>query len=376
MPESDYHLEDVKFHHIVLEGTHYEVGEQLAEYIRTDRDRLKRYVSEKLEPSKYGFEDFETLKTYYETACPGITEELQGVADTLDISVDMIPYWSQSLSSPSANMCSQVAVLSRVTEDGHSYFGRNYDYDTTRDDRVLCTTRVKGKASHIGFTAFLYGRHDGMNEHGLVASLTGAGIFNVPLKQRGVVIWVAIRSVLDSCKSIKEALKQLKRIPVGDFDSLILLDRNNHAALVEYADGEFSVKEISERNPEGFMFSVNHYLLPEMEQFNKLNVGIISHSSQRQSIISSTLEDNSPQIKMDDIRRLLSTHHPNGLCNHYYNDGFGTLWSVMVDVTEGEMEACFGAPSHNEYRKFGLDGPVGIQEYIATAPVSKERLPI
>ncbi|MHA2020094.1 MAG: C45 family autoproteolytic acyltransferase/hydrolase [Candidatus Thorarchaeota archaeon] len=369
-------LEDVKFHHIVLEGTHYEVGEQLAEYIRTDRDRLKRYVSEKLEPSKHGFEDFETLRTYYETACPGITEELQGVADTLDISADMIPYWSQSLSSPSANRCSQVAVLSRVTEDGHSYFGRNYDYDTTRDDRVLCTTRVKGKASHIGFTAFLYGRHDGMNEHGLVASLTGAGIFNVPLKQRGVVIWVAIRSVLDSCKSVKEALKQLKRIPVGDFDSLILLDRNNHAALVEYADGEFRVKQISDKDPEGFVFSVNHYILPEMEKFNRLNIGIISHSSQRRRIISSTLKKNSPQVKRDDIRRLLSTHHPNGLCNHYYNDGFGTLWSVIVDVTKCDMEACFGAPSHNEYLKFGLDDPVGIQEYIAKAPVSKERLPI
>ncbi|MHA2004887.1 MAG: C45 family autoproteolytic acyltransferase/hydrolase [Candidatus Thorarchaeota archaeon] len=369
-------LEEVKFHHLVVEGTHYEVGEQLAEYIRADRDRLKRYVSEKIEPSKYGFEDSETLRTYYETACPGITEELQGVADALDISVDMIPYWSQSLSSPSANRCSQVAVLSSVTEDGHSYFGRNYDYDTTRDDRVLCTTRVKGKAGHIGFTAFLYGRHDGMNEHGLVASLTGAGIFNVPLRQRGVVIWVAIRSVLDSCKSVKEALKLLKTIPVGDFDSLILLDRNNHAALVEYADGEFCVKEISESDSNGFMFSVNHYLLPEMEQFNKLNIGIISHSTQRQDVISSTLKKHSPQIKRDDIRRLLSTHHPNGLCNHYYNDGFGTLWSIIIEVTEGELEACFGAPSHNEYRKFGLYDPAGMQEYIATAPVSKERLPI
>ncbi|MHA2462792.1 MAG: C45 family autoproteolytic acyltransferase/hydrolase [Candidatus Thorarchaeota archaeon] len=376
MVESEYNLEKVKFHHVVLEGTHYEIGEQLASYIKQDEFRLKRYTSEKLNPKKYGFETFESLRVYYETICPGITEELQGVADNLDLSLDMMPYWGLSLSSPSMKTCSQLAVLSTITEDGHSYFGRNYDYDTTRDDRVLCTTRVKGKSSHIGFTAFLYGRHDGMNEHGLVASLTGAGIFNIPLKQRGVVIWVAIRSVLESCYSVKEALKLLKTIPVGDFDNLVLLDRNKYAALVEYADGNFCVKQISEKDPEGFVYSVNHYALPKMQQFNKLNFGIISHSSQRSSVITSTLKANAPHIKKDDIRKLLSTTHPNGLCNHYYNDGFGTLWSAIFDSTKGEVETCFGAPTHNEYQAFGFDDPKGVQEYTAIAPVSNERLPM
>jgi predicted choloylglycine hydrolase len=376
MGKSEYDLEKVKFHHVVLEGSHYEIGEQLACYIKQDEDRLNRYTSEKLNPSKYGFETFESLRTYYEQLCPGITDELQGAADTLDLSVDMMPYWGISLSSPSIKSCSQFAVLPSITEDGHSYFGRNYDYDTTRDDRVLCTTRAKGKASHIGFTAFLYGRHDGMNEHGLVASLSGAGIFNVPLTQRGVVIWVAIRCILDSCRSVKEALKLLKTIPVGDFDNLVLLDRNKNAALVEYADGKHSVKQISDKDPEGFLFSVNHYVLPKMKQFNKLNFGIISHSTQRSSVITSILETSAPHIKKDDIRGLLSTPHPNGLCNHYYNDGFGTLWSVIFDATDGEVDACFGAPTYNQYRTFGLDDPTGVQEYTAIAPVSNERLPL
>jgi predicted choloylglycine hydrolase len=376
MSESKYDLKEVKFHHVVLEGSHYEIGEQLAYYIKQDKGRLKRYTSEKLDPTKYGFEAFEDLKSYYEKFCPGITEELQGTADTLNLSMDMMSYWGTSLSSPSMNTCSQFAVLSSITKDGQSYFGRNYDYDTTRDDCVLCTTRVKGKASHIGFTAFLFGRHDGMNEHGLVASLTGGGIFGVPPTQRGLVIWVAIRSILDSCHSVKEALKLVKKIPVGDFDNLVLLDRNKNAALVEYADGNYEIKQISEKDPEGFLFSVNHYSLPEMRQFNKLNIGIISHSTLRSSAITSTLESNAPQIKKEDIRRLLSTPHPNGLCNYYYNDGFGTLWSVIFDVTAGEIEACFGAPTHNEYRIFELDDPTGLREYTAIAPISNEQLPI
>ena len=169
MTKSEYTIEKIKFHHMILEGTHYEIGEQLAGYVKQDEGRLKRYTSEKTDSKKYGFDSFESLREYYENIYPGITDELQGAADTLDLSIDMMSYWGTSLCAPTHSTCSQFAVLSSITEDGHSYFGRNYDYDTTRDDRVLCTTRAKGKASHIGFTAFLYGRHDGMNEYGLVA---------------------------------------------------------------------------------------------------------------------------------------------------------------------------------------------------------------
>ncbi len=376
MSESKYTLEEVKFHHIVLEGTDYEIGQQIASYIKQDDARLKKHVSEKLNPKKYGFETFEELRAYYENACPGITEELRGVADSLNLSIDMMSYWETSLCSPSMNTCSQFAVLPSITEDGHAYFGRNYDYDTTRDDNVLCTTRAKGKTSHIGFTAFLFGRHDGMNEHGLAASLSGGGVFDVPLKQRGFVIWVAIRSILESCRSVKEALNLLKKIPVGEFDNLVLLDRNKNAALVEYADGTLDVKQISDKDSEGFLFSVNHFTLPKTKQFNQMNKFLLSHSTQRSRVINSTLQSNTPHIKKHDIRRLLSTLHPNGLCNHYYNDGFGTVWSAIFDTTDREVDVCFGAPSHNEYRPFGLHDPKGVQEYTGIAPVSSEKLPI
>ncbi|MHA2423463.1 MAG: C45 family autoproteolytic acyltransferase/hydrolase [Candidatus Thorarchaeota archaeon] len=376
MSELNHSFEEVKFHHIVIEGTDYEMGQQLASHIKQDDDRVKKYTSEKLDPKKYGFETIEEMRIYYEKACPGITEELRGVADSLNLSIDMMSYWETSLCSPSMNTCSQFAVLPSVTEDGHAYFGRNYDYDTTRDDRVLCTTRAKGKASHIGFTAFLHGRHDGMNEHGLTASLSGGGVFNVPLKQRGFVIWVAIRSILESCRSVKEALKLLKKIPVGEFDNLVLIDRNNNAALVEYADGIFDVKQISDKDPDGFLFSVNHFSLPKTKQFNQLNKFLLTHSTQRSRVIKSTLESKGPHINKHDIQRLLSTHHPDGLCNHYYNDGFGTLWSVIFDATDREVDVCFGAPSHNDYRTFGFHDPLGVQEYTGIAPVSNEKLPI
>lgn len=211
-----------------------------------------------------------------------------------------------------------------------------------------------------------------MNEHGLVASLTGAGIFGVPLKTRGVVIWVAMRSILENCKDVKEALRHLKKIPVGDFDSMVLIDRKDNAAIVEYADGVSHVREVDAT--EQYLYSVNHYRLPEMQRFNKMNVRIISHSRLRERAIKSHLEKEG--ISVDDITKLQSTHHPEGLCNTYYNDGFGTLWPAIYDATDGILEACFGAPSHNEYHKFRMEDVKGIHQYKVIAPISQNHLPI
>ena len=376
LSKEKYRLKEVKFHHVVLEGSHYEIGEQIADYIKQDKRRLKKYTTNKLKLKKYGFDTYESLRDYIENMCPGITDELQGVADGLNISLEKVSYWDHTMYTLSKKNCSQFAVLSSVTESGHSYFGRNYDYNTTRDDCVLCTTIVKGKANHIGFTAFLHGRHDGMNEHGLVASLSGGGVFGYPNNQRSVIIWVAIRAILDTCKSVKDALKLVNKIPVGDFDNLLLLDRNQNIALVEYANGEKGIKHVSDEGPKGFEFSVNHFKLPKIKEYNKMNKYLISHSTIRHNVIQTVLEENTPNIKKDDLRKLLATLHPNGLCNHYYNEGFGTLWSAIYNPNTGAADICFGAPTHNQYKVFKIEDSLKIKEYTAITPVTKEKFPI
>ena len=37
-------IEKVKFHHVVLEGSHYEIGEQIADYIKQDK-KITHYTS-------------------------------------------------------------------------------------------------------------------------------------------------------------------------------------------------------------------------------------------------------------------------------------------------------------------------------------------
>ncbi|MFW9885977.1 MAG: C45 family autoproteolytic acyltransferase/hydrolase [Candidatus Thorarchaeota archaeon] len=373
--ESEYTIEEAIYHYLVLEGSSYEVGIQLAEYVKLDAVRREFFTSAKLDIHKLGFKSFQLLQEYYEECCPGIIEEIQGLADGLEVSPEQVPLWKDSVGITAGSNCSQLLVLPSASADNHLYLGRSYEWIHTEEDLVLCTTRVDGKASHIGFTSLLSGRQEGMNEHGLIVSMTGAGIPNQKLKHKGFVFWIAIRSLLDSCRSVDAALERLETLPLSGHFNLILADRKDHAALLEYADGIMAVKRITGESPSPFLFSTNHYQLPETKQFNNLCV-IIGHSRHRASLISSMIRDNMPCIAKDAIRSLLAANHPDGLCNHFYNDYFGTTWSMILDSTTLLADVCFSAPTHNAFRAFNLSDSVGLDAYPAVIPISKQRLPL
>ncbi len=86
---------------------------------------------------------------------------------------------------------------------------RNYDYDKDAFDAILLKTKWNGRGV-IGTSDGLFGLVDGMNDAGLVASLTFGGRravgtgFGVPL---------ILRYILQTCSTADEAGEALKRIP-------------------------------------------------------------------------------------------------------------------------------------------------------------------
>jgi len=374
MTDSQYDFVHMKYHHVVLEGSQYEAGQQLAAFLAREPDAQKRYGSAKTDLKRLGFPDFQTLWEYCEECCPGLTDEIQGFADGLGVAPDMLPFWNWTFSPVLGGECSQVALLSPVTKDHHIYAGRSYEWNQNEEDLKLFTTRVKGKASHIGFSCLFFGRHDGLNEHGLLVSMTGGGIFNVPFKHRGPMFWLPIRSLLDQCRSVAEALKHLTTLPLTGYFTLMFVDKHGDAAFVEVADGIQRVKRIASNDETPYGFSVNHFRLPDMQAYNRLNCGIIANSQLREALITNWYASHTPTITKADIRELFAAEHPKGLCNHFYNDGFGTLWSMIFDVTLGTLNVCFSAPTHNKYHTFNLKGGVGMVEYPVVIPIKKARL--
>jgi predicted choloylglycine hydrolase len=382
----DYNLVNGKFQHIILEGTAYEVGRKQGEILKNDEEmhaRIESTISSflsqlgvstdgKPDLKTMGFQDFRELQGFFEEHCPGLNEETQGFADSMGVEVSDVPFYGATYHVP--KNCSQVAVLSSVTNDKHVYVGRSYEWTHTEEDLRLCTTRVTGKAKHIGFSTFLFGRADGLNEHGVSVAFTGGGIFGVPQKQQGFQNHLVIRSILDSCESVDNAMGLVQKMPISGFFNLLIADRSSNAVLVEFADGIRDIKRIDKNSDDKCLSSTNHYTLPKTMKSNELNCGIIGQSRKRYQLLASNLNAAS-EVRKEALRTILSRKFPQGLCDHYYSQGFGTVWSLIFDLTSINADICFGAPTHNKWHSFALNEPSGVKEYPAVFPDATGKWP-
>jgi predicted choloylglycine hydrolase len=260
--------------------------------------------------------------------------------------------------------------LSSATDDKHVYVGRSYEYNQKENDFRLCVARIKGKTKHIGFTEFLLGRDDGMNDHGLCVTFSGGGTFKRHPTKKGFNFFLVVRGLLDNCRTVTEAEEHLKKIPVSGYWNLLITDKNNDATLIQFFDGEHGLSRIGEDSAKQFLFSTNHYVLPNMVKYRKYaGDWILKNSKKRFELINATLSHASPKISKESIRTLLSKEIYDGVCGHYYKDYFGTLFSIIYDLTDLKTDACFGAPTHNAWRSnFSLDDPHGVRNYSAIFP--------
>lgn len=357
------------FQHIALEGTSYEIGRKQAEILKsTNESSLDVFTSGEVRPNKYGFATFKQLQNEYEVACPGINDEIQGFADELELPVEKIMFYDKSYLLQ-AN-CSHMVVLPSLTLNEHLLVGRSYEWVPEEEDLRLCTTRVEGKACHIGFSVFLFGRMEGMNERGLSLTMSAGMAAGYPSewnKKTGLGFWVIQRGILDNCRDVKDALEMLRSCTPTSNTNMLLAERNSRAALVEIYAGEMRVKEIINTSDWPYLVSTNHFTLPGMAERNHHQV-ILDTSVPRAEAICSSIEGDQPAVTRETLRRVLTEEIPNGCFGPYYSDGFGTLWSMIFDLTVGEVEICFGAPGYNPWRTFTLDNMGELREYEAIFP--------
>lgn len=102
-----------------LEGNRYDIGKRQGEEIKKAPHAMNAFLlSEPIDETK--FKDTKKLIDQY---CPGLNEELQGFADSLNVNLSHLTFFDESLLQP--GRCSLGAVLPSKTSDGKTYVLRN-----------------------------------------------------------------------------------------------------------------------------------------------------------------------------------------------------------------------------------------------------------
>jgi predicted choloylglycine hydrolase len=124
----------------------------------------------------------------------------------------MLTLWNPP---PFAPGCSQLLV-----ERPERTLVRNYDYHPDLFERVSMSTRW-GSRKVMGTSDCLWGLVDGMNDSGLVVSLTFGGVRGTG---EGFAIPLVVRYLLEVCGTVADARRVLERLPVAAHYNLTLSD--------------------------------------------------------------------------------------------------------------------------------------------------------
>jgi predicted choloylglycine hydrolase len=346
---------------VPLEGSAYQIGQRQAVIIQQNPALRASFTST---PQDWISANFANAASLYREYCPGLEEELQGVADGLKVPPGQLFYNLLTYLKPIH--CSHFALKPEKTTNGHTLVGRNYDFGPESEDMRLCLTRPQGKFHHLAFSSLLLGRSDGMNDQGLVLTMSAGGIpvgslpGMTPPMQTGLQFWAVGRSVLENCASVAQAVDWLKHIPCGGNPIYLLADRSGQAAKVEIHGAEIAIEYA-----DPYVYATNHYTSAELAHYTQPPM---PNSVVRAQRIQELINQHPEGVSAAAMRQLMSTRYPDGLCNHFYQEMFGTLYSFIADPQDGRMDICFGSPAVNSWHTFTLSQPNEAQTYPVKLP--------
>jgi len=336
-----------KVSYFTLEGTYEEIGKQLAR--RTNKDEMMQKA-----PDFFSEDVWEEAIELYTTYCPGLLEELQGYADELKVNKKDLAYMWMTYLLPH---CSGLVINGELLEDKSSKIFRNYEFSIEDEDFTVCHTKPKGKYAHIGGGIAVFGRTEGINECGLAVSMSSCGfpvsnLEGMRMPQiKGLQFWAVIRSILENCKDVKEALEYILRIPIAFNINLYIADEQGNGALIETMDGKVAVEEISNRSLKKYLCGTNHIVIKE---FQKQEPYAMKNSVVRLENLQAFVEGKKV-LEEEKMKDFFLKEYPEGMSAHYYTDWFGTVKTVLLDTKKRSYEICWLGEKENGWEKYLVD---------------------
>lgn len=347
-------MKTIHTHALELSGSSYEAGRLLGSRLASVPGLKKRFSSGF---PGFGLTQFNQASHCFRRWCPGLTQELAGFADALGCAPEQVLYYGMTWLTP---RCSHLALLPSMTASGHPMAARNYEFNDEAEDFTVIKTRITGKYTHIGTSALGSGRDDGINEMGLTVTLSSSGFPVGPLPEMrrpavaGLQFWAVVRTLLENCRDVKEALSMLKDMPVAYNLNLIVLDREGHCALVETLDGRMAVKTIDRDSGEQALYATNH---PVLEELIPYEPQAFVHSIRRYDNITAFLERHRQGITAGQLKTFFLTPYPEGLSCSYYSQFFGTTKTMVLDPVQGSLSLCWGGRPENGWHDFSFSDP-------------------
>lgn len=329
-----------------LSGSSAEMGRQFAAQVEERGETLQSVSPESLDPSPAVRAFASECRRAVEAAAPHLLDELRGIAEASGVeraAVEAVP-----LAVDADPGCSIVGVAGDHTESGGALFGRNHDFYPSfrRYSKLYRTNPADGLAS-VGCAHGFVGRCDGVNEAGLAIGFAG-----VPTEtdEPGLMWQLAIRAVLDSCRTVDAGVELLQGLPHARNVNLLLADASGDVAVVEAGPDA-----VHTRRPDGpVIAATNQFTSPAMREHQSTDR--IPSDCSRYRALESWATDCDGPVDVDALRTVMGDPDAD-VCwplDAAADDPRSTIWSWAVDTSADAGYLARDSPVETEYESVSI----------------------
>lgn len=224
--------------------------------------------------------------------------------------------------------CSSWVAKPEETQSGSLLFGRNLDFyplgylhEFSLVTVYAATAETFGFAS-VGFPGTV-GCFSGMNQFGL--SLTRNEVIKPTVKStynsKGVPFAICFRTVLETCRTVADAIRVIEQTPHVTVNNLMLCDANG-GAIIEIAPEGIKVRPLTAE----VRSCTNHFCHPDWQNPNQVN------DYETKDRLARLQQAPAVGVRVDDVRQVLDS----------VNLGDLTIQTMVFDPSALAIHVAFG----------------------------------
>ena len=326
-------------HHLV--GEYRELGRSYGGQLAERGRSLDTASPETLDPPPERLEFARECARHVEDHAPYLLDEIGGIAEEIGIDPELVGVVPLALDAKSG--CSLVAVRDEYTDDT-VFLGRNHDFfPSFRRYATLYRTEPADGLASVGCSCVYVGRSDGINDAGLAIGFAGVPPHEF---EPGFTWQLAVRAVLDTCRSVEEAVEFLESIPHATNVNFLVADESGDLAVV----GVSPERVTTTRPSEGLITVTRQFYAESMREYQSRDPSI-EEFCDRTRAVEEWIAGRKRPITMEDLQTAMGDPKI-GACwpvDADGNDPRSTIWSWTMDPANRVGYLAAGSPVETPY---------------------------
>lgn len=325
-------------YHPRFKGSHYDIGLKFGKKVKKHNIDFDEIIH--LDTFQQGFG--KKSNNIVSHVFPEVCDEIRGMTDGLNYPYEKFASWLLCMG------CCYDPIGCTVfcfKHNNNIFYGRNNDLPPfLKKVSKSILYDLKNGYSFIGNTSAMINFEEGLNEKGLVASMT----FVVPKKiVPGLSSVFLVRYLLEKCATTQEAIDALKSLPIASACNILITDKKGDMLVAECTPDTIFLRRPT--MDETFIVAVNHFTSDEMSSYDASKRDNYC-SDARYKTAYNALKNIDYTDGIGHSKDILSGKH-GFMCQYDKKLNFDTIWSSVFDVSNNKIYRVEGNPSRARFKE-------------------------